>query len=158
MPSEKSRYLKRNYGPTCPLDDDDLTAHLPSLGAKRLAELLWVQAKNDKTLMKALMASVGIRLAGDDWDKAKNAIDYGLHFQDFVRYTEGGHGLILDELKSTLQSLFEEGHKEFAIRAARHAVERAQEVAENFEDDWDWTSSLDDLSKWTDSLTQGRSE
>jgi hypothetical protein len=158
MSSEKSRYLKRNRGPTCPLDEDDLMEHLPSLGPKRLAELLWVRAQNDKTLMKALMASVGIRLAGDNWDKAKSAIEYGLHFPDFARYTESGHGLILDEIKSTLQSLFEEGNTEFAARAARYAVERAQEVAENFENDWDWTSSLDDLSKWTDNVTQGKSE
>lgn len=148
MPSERSLYIERNRRPAIPLEMDEFRNLLPSLGVKRLAEIIWTRAQEDDVLSKALMASICLRAANGDWEKAKSAIDYALHFPDYVRYIEGGHGLIIDEITSALQALSERGNGEFAIRIARFAAERAQEVAENFEDDWDWTSSLDGLTKW----------
>ncbi|NJM09554.1 MAG: hypothetical protein HC883_01240 [Bdellovibrionaceae bacterium] len=150
MPSEKSPYLERNRGPTPPIDFDDLRKHLPSLGSQHLAELLWVRAQQDDVLAKALTASVAIRSAQGDWQQAKDGVDYDCHFPDFIRYTEGGHGMILDEIKNSLDFLSAQGQIDSAIRIAEHAIQRGQEVAENFEDDWDWISSLKDLMAWVE--------
>ena len=154
MPSEKSRYLNRKRGPMPPMDFNELKDHLPSLGSERLADLLWIRAEQDEILRKVLMAAVGIQSASGDFEKAKIAIDYALHFPDFIRYTEDGHGQILEEIKVCLENIANNGKREFAIRVARHAIDRGQEVAENFQDDWDWTSSLKNLSEWANKMTE----
>lgn len=148
MPSERSRYSARNRGPSIPLEMTEFRDLLPSLGIDRLAEIAWIRAQEDDTLCKALIASVCLRAANGDWEKAKDAIEYALHFPDYVRYTEDGHGLILHEITSALRALTEQGQHDFALRVARFAADLAQSVAENFEDDWDWTSSLAELRKW----------
>ena len=149
VPSEKSRYANRNRGPTPPFEFLELREQIPSLGVHRLAELLWIRAQNDDILTKALMVGLSIK-SGTDSDLAKRAIDYALHFPDFVRYSEGGHGQILDEITTSLQDFANRGHRDLALQLARYTIARAQEVSENFEDDWAWTSSLEDLRKWTD--------
>jgi hypothetical protein len=151
MPSEKSRYLNRNRGPTQPFEFLELRERIAFLGVSRLAELLWIRAQNDDVLTKALMVTLSLN-AGGDSELAKRAIDYALHFPDYVRYTERGHGQILDEIKISLQDWAEDGHREFALQLARYAIERAQSVSENFEDDWAWTCSLENLRKWADEL------
>lgn len=96
------------------------------------------------------MAAVTIRVRCHDWEPIKAAIDYALHFPEFVRYTESGHGQILDEIRNTLELLVQQGNCELALRAAQHAITLGHEVAENFEDDWDWNSSLNELTRWAD--------
>lgn len=150
MPSEKSRYMRKHHGPTSPLTFESLREHIPTLGVARLTELLWVRAQEDDVLQKALTASIAIRTFPEDISKAKAAVDYALHFPDYVRYTEGGHGLILDEIQSALEFLESRGKRYMALDIAQHAIHLGQEVAENFEDDWDWTSSLKDLIEWTE--------
>lgn len=150
MPSEKSRYIHKNQGPTSPLTFESLREHIPVLGVARLTELLWVRAQEDDVLQKALTASIAIRTFSEDINKVKVAVDYALHFPDYVRYTESGHGLILDEIQSALEFLESLGKSDIALDIARHAIHLGQEVAENFEDDWDWTSSLKDLIEWTE--------
>ena len=147
MPSEKSRYLGNDLGPAAPLGIDELRARLSSLDSSRLADLLWHRSQSDDVLLKASMVFAILQPASDDWETACAAIDYAIHFPDHVRYTERGHGLILDVIRQALD-LMKEGQREFALRVAGYAIERAHEVAENFEDDWDWTSSLNDLEKW----------
>ena len=148
MPSEKSRYMLRNLEPEAPLDFDELRTELSTLGARHLAELLWLRAQYDDILRKSATVSIVLRLSKGDWDKAKKAIDYALHFPDYVRYTEDGHGLIIEEIKSALDVLAAQNQAEFALQIAQYAVEVGQKVADNFEDDWEWTSSLEDLVEW----------
>lgn len=131
-----------------PLEMEEFRSLLPSLGVDKLSEMAWIRAQEDDVLSKALMATICLRNADGDWEKAMGAIEYALHLPNYVRYTEGGHGIILDEIRSALQAIDEQGLPEFALRAARFAIERAEAVAENFEDDWDWTSSLSDLKAW----------
>ena len=126
---------------------DELRSRLSALDSSRLADLLWLRAQSDDVLWKASMALAALQPSSDDWEKSRAAIDFALHFPDYVRYTERGHGLILDVIRQALD-LMKEGQREFALRVADYAIERGHEVAKNFEDDWDWTSSLDDLEKW----------
>ncbi len=148
MPSEKSRYLRRNLGPPPPLNVNELRDHLGALGADQLAELVWSRSQYDDVLRKTLMVSVAARMAHGNWDKAKAAVDYALHFPDYVRYTERGHGQILREIEAALEFLVSRDQLELALCLARYTIARGQEVAENFEDDWDWTSSLKSLAEW----------
>lgn len=150
MPSKRSRYIEKNREPEMPLEMEEFRNLLPTLGVNRLTNIVWVRSQEDNVLNKALMVSICLQATNGEWEKAKAAIEYTLHFPDHVRYTEGGHGIILDEIRLSLQDLAKQGQHEFAMRIARFAVERAKKVAENFEDDWDWTSSLDGLMKWLD--------
>ena len=94
------------------------------------------------------MVSVGIQLAEGNLEKAKAAIDYALHFPDYIRYNDHGYGLILNETRVTLECLADKINKEFVLDVAEYAFERGQVVSQNFEDDWDWISSLEDLENW----------
>ena len=152
MSSEKSRYLKRDREPIRPMDFNELLERLPSLGVNRLAEMLWSRAQEDDVLSKVTMVSVALRTAGDDLKKAITAVEYALHFPSYVRYTEKGHGQILHEIKSELEYLTQHGQSKFALEVARHAVELGQWVAGNFEDDFDWVSSLKVLSEWVEEV------
>jgi len=152
MPSEKSRYLKRNLSPSPPIDFHELRNHLATLGVDRLAKIAWACAQSDETMNKTLMMAATVRLPDLNWDKAKSAIDYALHFPDYVRYTENGHGMILSEIQASAEFLAGRNNLDLALRIARYAIERGQEVAENFEDDFDWTSTLDDLSEWVQKM------
>ena len=153
MPSEKSRYRNRNRGPTVPLEFEDLRAHLRSFEHERLSELLLLRAETDVVLWKAPMASVSMQLAHGDWNKTKEAIDYALHFEDYVRYTDCHYGIVLYEMIKTLEILGGRVNEEFVIRAAQYILDRGQQVTENFEDDWDWISSLEVLEKWIQNKT-----
>ncbi len=155
MPSEKSCYLERNRGPAMPLTMNELRERLPVLGANHLAELLWVRSQEDDVLTKALAASICLRTSMGDWEKAKGAVEFALHFPDYVRYTEGGHGLILDEITAALQAVIDNGDREFGLRVAQYALKCAQTVAENFEEDWDWTCSIGGLEKWIEKARGG---
>ena len=154
MPSEKSRYMNRNSQPAPPFDFLNVRERVSSLGVTRLAELVWTRSENDSVLAKIMMVTLALEGTDGDIDFAKRAIDYGLYFPEYVRYTEGGHGQILYEIKGSLQHLADSGHNDLALRLARHTIERAQEVSENFEDDWDWTSSIDDLRNWADKMAK----
>ncbi len=149
MPSEKSRYLKRNKGPLAPLDSDELRKHIHCFNQERLANLVSINVERDLVLKKALITSIAIQLAGGDWEKTKQAIDYALHFPDLVAYNDRHYyGLILDEIILALEILIEKNDRQFAMRVAQYVFECGQESMENFEDDWEWSLSLDDLAKW----------
>lgn len=148
MPSEKSRYRNRHLAPAPPIDFHDLKHHLVALGAERLAGIAWSRAQSDEVLSKTLMVAATIRLPDLNWDKAKSAIDYAFHFPDYVRYTEDGHGMILSEIRASAEFLAAQNNNDLALRIAQYAIKRGQEVAENFEEDFDWSSSIDDLSEW----------
>ena len=154
MPSEKSRYLERNRGPEAPVEFMELKKHLSLFGTDRMAEILWIRAQYDDVLAKSLMGCAGILLSNGDWEKAKTAIDYALHFPDYVRYTDGGHGQILEEIKTTLEDLTKQNQREFALRIGQYVIERGHEISENFEDDWDWTSSLSNLKEWVHEMKE----
>ncbi len=155
MPSEKRRYINRRRDPTPPFEFLELRKLIPSMGSDRLAEILWIRAQSDDMLGKVLMVTVALQ--ADDLERAKLAVDYALHFPEFVRYTESGHGQILEEIKTSLENLAGEGRTDFALNIARYAIQRAHEVAENFEEDWDWISSIESLEEWSKNL-KDRSE
>lgn len=146
MPSEKSRYLNR--GPSAPLDWTDLKTHLSGFEHECLVELLWMTAQNNPALWKALVSSISMQLAAGDWEKTKEAIDYAFYFQDYVRYTDCHYGIILDEMIKALEILKIKVSVEFALRVAHYIFEHGQDVMMNFEDDWDWTLSLEEIKKW----------
>lgn len=146
MPTEKFRY--RNHGPSAPLDWTELKAHLSRVEHEHLVELLWMSAQNNSALWKALMASAAIKLAEGNWEKTKEAIDYAFYFQDYIRYTDCKHGIILDEMINALEILKNQVSVEFSLRAAHYIFECGQELLMNFEDGWDWTLSLERLEKW----------
>ncbi len=146
MPSERSRYLKRS--PNAPLHWNELKEHLLRLGENRLADIILDRSHGDSVLAKVVMVAAGIHSANGNWEKAKTAIDYALHFPDYVRYTEHGHEQVLDEIKISLALLVKQSQTAFALRIGLYAIERAQEIAENFEEDFEWTSTLEDLEKW----------
>jgi hypothetical protein len=98
----QSRYLNRNRGPNSPLEFKELKSLLAELSRTRIADLLWFRAQNDDVLRKTLMVAVALRTASGNYDKAKSAISYALHFPEHVRYSEHGHGQILEEIKSNL--------------------------------------------------------
>ncbi len=152
MSSEKLRYLKLRCGPSAPLEWSELKEQLPKLGIDRLADILFHSSENNDILKKLLMGTVGIQLAMGEWEKTKAAIDYAFHFPDYVRYTEHGHGQIIEEIITSLELLVDQGQEHFAIRIAEYAIEKAQSIAENFEDGWDWTSSIENLRQWVKML------
>lgn len=147
MSSEKSRYLNRYRGPKS-LEFTELRKYLPSLGVEALVDHLWFRAQYDDTLLKTLMVSVVICQFPIDWGQIKAAVDYALYFPNHIRYTEHGHGDILNAIEKGVGRIVNLEHVELALHIARYAVERGSLVAENFEDDWDWTSALEDLTQW----------
>ena len=146
MPSEKSRYLNRS--PSAPLEWIELKTHLHGFEHNRLVELLWLSAQSNAALGKTLMASVSMLRANGNWEKTREAIDYAFYFQDYVRYTDCHYGIILDEMLNTLKILKNQVNLEFAIRVAHYIFERGQDIVMNFEDDWGWTVSLNEIEKW----------
>lgn len=146
MPTEKSRY--RNRGPSAPFDWAELKTHIKGFDHEHLVELLWMSAQYHDPLWKALMASTAMRLAAGDWEKTKDAIDYALYFNDHILYTDCHYGIILDEMIKALEMLKDKISSEFALRVAHYIFESGDAVSMNFEDDWDWVCSLEELGKW----------
>jgi hypothetical protein len=146
MSSEKSRYLNR--GPSSPLNLGELKRHLRSFEHERLVELLWLSAQNNSALRKAVVASISMQLAEGDWDKTKEAIDYAFYFQDSIRYSDCRYGIILYEMINALEILKNQVSIEFSLRVAHYILENGQDVIMNFEDDWNWTLSLEELEEW----------
>lgn len=130
-----------------------MRTHLRDFEHERLFEMLLLRAETDVVLWKALMASVSMQLAHGDWQKTKEAVDYALHFEDYVRYTDCHYGIILHEMIKTLEIVSSEVSEEFAIRVAQYIFEHGQQVTEVFEDSWDWITSLAVLEKWIQNRT-----
>lgn len=149
MPSEKSRYLNR--GPSSPVDMEQLKTHLNSFTQEHLVEIIWSSAQYNSVLWQALSAFIGIRLAKDNWEEAKKAIDFALYFPDIIRYTEKGHGIIIDEMINALELLYKESGKQFTLQITNYILEQAQKALECFEDDWNWTCALESLEDWVNS-------
>ena len=148
MPSEKLRYLKRRRGTPPPFPLAELSKKLQLLGPKSLIDILRVRAFHDNVLCKTVIGTLGIRMAKENQQQAKKAIDYALDFPDFVRYTEQGHGQIVVEMKTALEDLTRTGQVELAIELGNYALCLAEKVSENFEDDWEWRCAIDQLESW----------
>lgn len=146
MSTEKRRYLNR--GPSAPLNYTELKTHIHGFEHEHIVELLLKSAQNNVALWKALMASVSMRLAKGNWDKTKEAIDYAFYFPDIVPYTDSKYSIILDEMIKTLELLKNQVNVEFTLRVARYIFERGHAMVMNFEDNSNWTLSLDELEKW----------
>ena len=83
----------------------------------------------------------------------KQAIDYALELPDYIKYNHHGYGLILDEIKTTLEQLLDAScNKEYIVTLARHVTVNAQKLIENFDDDWDWISSLEPFEEWLQTI------
>lgn len=150
MPSEKLRYLVNRNDPKPPIDLQELRKNLSSFDSEHLMDILWVRAQEDVLLSKILIVSAVLHSSAGDTERAEAAIDYALYFPGHVRYSESGHGQILDEIKRSIQYQAERGYSEFAICVGEYAIELAEKISENFEDDWEWVCSLDDLVKCVD--------
>ena len=150
MPSEKLRYILNRSAPKSPIDLKELREHLSSFDSVHLIDILWVRAQRDVLLSKILMVSVVLHSSSVDTERAKAAIDYALYFPEYIRYSESGHGQILDEVKRGVEYQVERGNRGFAICVGQYAIEKAQQISENFEDDWEWGCSLEDLVKCVD--------
>jgi hypothetical protein len=147
MSSEKYRYLSR--GVSAPLTCSELKLYLPKFGIRRLVETIWLASQNNDKLYKALMVAIGIELANGDLKKAKHAIDYALDLPDYIKYNENGYGLILDEIKTTLEFLLDSAcNKKFVVNIAKYATIKGRKLIENFDDAWDWICSLERLEEW----------
>lgn len=156
MPSEKLRYLERDRGPQPPFPFTELRERMLLLDSEHLAEILHCRAQRDKLLQKILFISIALA-NGDDIEVARAAVDYALHFSDYVRYFEHGHGQILDEIRVTLQKVAND-HLQFAIEVGEYAIARANKISENFEDDWEWRCSLERLLDYVERVTAERSQ
>ena len=144
MPSEKLRYLKKRMGPEPPLEFSELKKRLMLLDKEHVAEMLWNRAQTDDILRKVVM--IGIVFHGSiAFEQAKAVIDYAFHFPEYIRYFEKGHDEILDEIKGVVARVVEEGRRELAIEIADYAINCAESLSENFEDDWGWRCSLESL-------------
>ncbi len=145
MPSEKLRYLVSRSGPIPPIDLQELQKKLSSFDSEHLIDLLWARTQSDNLLRQILMVSAVLHSSAVDSDTAKAAIDYALHFPEYVRYLESGHGQILDEVKRGVEYQVKRGNRDFAICVGQYAIEKAQQISETFEDDWEWRCLLGDL-------------
>lgn len=151
MSTEKARY--RNRGPSPLLDINQLKQHLNAFTKDHLIEIVWLNTQTNPELWRALNARIGIQLAQGDWEKTKEAIDYGLYFSDPVTYSERGHEIIIYEMIRVFENLYENGDKELALQAAKYALEEGQNACQYFEDDWSWSCALEDISKWISNNT-----
>jgi hypothetical protein len=148
MGSEKSRYMYRNNRIPAPLNIDELKPYLIDLGAKRLADMMWMSAQWNEVLRRSVMGAIGIQ-ASQDLATAKAAIDYALDLPTDISYQESGYGLILYEIQNTLEGLMEDSVNPVGVlELARYTCDQAEKRIENFQDDWDWVSSLECLQEW----------
>ena len=153
MSSEKSRYLNNHNRPSAPFPFRELKSHLSNLGMNRLVDVLWSVAQRDEVLGKTLMGSIGIQLADGNLEKAKIAINYALDLAYSISYKEHGYGLILGEIKTTLEGLLEvSSNKEFVVDLAEYTCNQGRLRIQNFDDDWDWLISLELLEEWLQRL------
>lgn len=147
MASEK--YRNRSRDVSIPLTLSEIKLYLPNFGIKRLVEIIWIASQNNDRLYKTLMGAVGIELANGNLKKAKQAIDYALDLPDYVKYNEHGYGIILDELKTSLEHLLNSScNKKFILELAKYIVDKSQHLIENFDDGWDWICSLERFEEW----------
>lgn len=149
MSTEKARY--RNRGPSPLLDIRQLKQHLNALTKEHLIEVVWLNTQTNSELWRALNAYIGIQLAKGDWEKTKEAIDYGLYFSDPVPYSERGHEIIIYEMLRALKDLYENGNTELALQAADYLLEEGENALHYFDEGWSWSCALEDISKWINS-------
>ncbi len=131
------------------LNLDSIREKVSCLGIDSLSSIIWVRAQSDKILRKILIATISLRQANGDLERAKKVIDEAINFPEgYVRYTEHGHDQILDEIRMTLDILLNNGQKEFPLRIAEYTTHRAESISEIFEDDWEWMESVRNFIKW----------
>ena len=118
------------------------------LDVESLISILGSRALSDDILRKTIIGSLGIRMARQNLFQAKVAIEYAVDLNEFIRYTEIGHGQILDEIKKALEYLANSGEQKLATELAEYAVELAGQALEKFEASWEWQSGLEELSNW----------
>lgn len=145
MPSEKLRYLKQRHGPAAPIPFQELSDHLSGLSSKHLIDLLQVRAQTDDLLRRILVVAVTLCSPTCNLTNATAALDYALHLPDFVRYAEHGHGQVLEEIAKGLEYQAMSGNQDLVLAIGDYSIAQAQKIAEHFEDDRNWTYSLEGL-------------
>ena len=150
MASEKSRYLDRNKKPEPPFSIREISSGAASLPQARLSEIVSLRADWDQILRQILCLSLAIR--SRDFSIAKAAIDHVMAISQPIRYVDRGHGQMIYEIEREIMVAASDA-ADFAIEVGRYAVAQAQNVTEMFEDDWDWSSSIESLEKYVTSLT-----
>lgn len=146
MPTDKLRY--KNNTPYPVIDMNELKQHLSGFSSNKLIETIWRNAQSHLPLWKALNGHIGVIQSKGNWEKAKEAIDYSLNFEDYIRYFERGHDQIIYELIVALDTLLRYGENKFAIKLAKYINTKAEQQYDIFEDGWSWQLALEDLEKW----------
>ena len=100
MSFARSCHFRRRNGPRPRFEFEELISQLPSLGLDHLVEMTWIRVQSDEVLAKLLFASISIRMAPGDSERAKQGIDYAFHFPESIRYTDRGYGLIIWGIQS----------------------------------------------------------
>jgi hypothetical protein len=150
MASEKSRYMKRKQKPPSPFSIEEIVSGAASLPHARLCEIVALRADWDDILRHILCLSLAIRSL--DLVIAKAAVDNIMSIFEPIRYDDSGHGQILYEIERELVPIADKSSA-YALEVGRYAIMRAQNIAEMFEDDWDWTSSIESLEKFVASIS-----
>jgi len=145
MPSEKLRYLVARAGPKTPLEFQELRAALVLMDPGHLVDMILNRAQSDALLRKTAILSVVFRSTAKKWELSKAAIDHALYFPDYIRYHERGHGQILREIESAVLWLTNQEQREYAMRIAEYSIKHAAQIADNFEDGWEWSEALANL-------------
>ena len=146
MASEKLRYIKNEPSPI--IEMNELKKHLVHFSSDNLIDTIYQSAQSHLPLWKALNGHIGMIEAKGNWQKAKDAIDYALHFEDIISYKERGHEIIIYEMIKALDVLFDNVSDEFALKAATYILEQGKAKLYNFEDDWSWPCALENIEEW----------
>jgi|GEM_PF-4431597 len=149
MASEKSRYLNRNKKSEPPFSIGEIASGVSSLPHSRLNEIIALRLDWDEILRQILCMSLAIRSL--DLTKAKAAADNVMAINEPISYDDSGHGQILYEIERELAAMADQSPA-YVIEVGRYAISQAQSVAEMFEYDWDWTSSIESLEKFVSSV------
>ena len=150
MSSEKPQNNKISPLPNLGLKSSK--KYVESLSFERLLEIVWHRIQTDEILKKIVLVSIAFSAENKDYEMMKAAIDCALRFSDYIRYNEHGHDQILTELEAALKAMLASGEKENVIRIGQYLIEKAEAVAENFEEDWSWMQSVDSLKNLINSL------
>jgi hypothetical protein len=94
---------------------------------------------------------VSLAIRSLELTKAKAAVNNVMAINEPIRYDDSGHGQILYEIERELAAMAYE-HPSYVKEVGRYTIGQAQSVAEMFEDDWDWNSSIESLEKFVDSV------
>jgi hypothetical protein len=143
MSSERLRYLSARRGPESPVSFGEIHSLLGSLDREAISNILWIRAQHDDVLRRVLTAHVAIRLSAENFEIGRAAIDFALHFPDFIPHdAEGGYQQILDTIADEIDQLATSGHLHLALTLARHALQASKRATEKFAEGWVWNCAI----------------